>query len=123
MKRIYLALLCLGFMTGCRYNMLPPIPAEQIHIQLPVRLSQVSLVREDDELVLRAFLETKTAGYLAVHWFRDTQEIGTDSIYLDPQDPRGEWRFPAKEKGAYRVGIVFDGQLLRQLELYEIDPS
>lgn len=123
LPRSVLAVLCLTpVLSACRYNFVPLIP-RPVEFQLPVRIVKASLTRQDQELVVQATLEGKfEPGYLTVNWFDNSKNIGSDSVFLDGAVKNAEFRLPAPEQGAYRATLAFGGNVLRQVELYEVQP-
>ena len=119
-----LPLLLLPILSGCRYNFVPVIPrATYSDLKLPVKISQAELTRQGDDLVLHAELhEHIDPGYLKVTWFDNATKIGEDSLYLDADLREADFRLPAPNKGAYRAALSFGGNVLRQVELYEVQP-
>lgn len=117
---LVLALLLAPMLGGCRYNFVPVIPRE-VPFELPVRLTKASLQRLDTGLEVKATLEGQVkAGYLSVVWFDGDHELGRDSVYLDAQQRQARFVFQAPNKGDYRAMLLFDGELLRQLNLNEV---
>ena len=83
----------------------------------PSRFTGVAITREGDELVLAATLkDSRTQGYLSCVWYKGTEEIGRDSVYLDPGGRQARFRLPAPERGSYRADLSFEGMVLRQVE-------
>ena len=119
-----LLLLLLPLLGGCRYNFVPLIPKTTgALLSLPVRISEASLVREGDMLLLRAKLDGKfEAGYLKATWFNDSKKLAEDSVYVDTAQPTATFKLAAPDKGAYRANLSFGGNVLRQVELYEVKP-
>ncbi|MFC4425914.1 hypothetical protein [Deinococcus navajonensis] len=109
-------------LTGCRYNFVPLIPA-QTDVPLPARITGATLVREGEQLRLRAQLEGRfEPGYLSVKWYDSSRELGSDSVYLDSMQRQANFVLEAPAKGAYRALLSFGGLVLRQVELYEVQP-
>lgn len=119
-----LALTLLPLLGACRYNFVPLIPAATgAPLRLPARITGATLKREGDTLVLRAQLGgTFEPGYLRVFWFNDARALGQDSVYLDPRQTQATFRLTAPDPGAYRATLAFGGDVLRQVELYEVQP-
>ncbi|WP_291423773.1 hypothetical protein [Deinococcus sp.] len=117
-------LLLAPLLSGCRYNLVPLIPkAAYSDLQLPVKISQAELTREGDTLVLHAELHGHIdPGYLTVTWFDNSSKLGSDSLYLDADLREATFRLPAPNRGAYRAALSFGGNVLRQVELYEVKP-
>lgn len=114
--------LLLPTLTGCRYNFVPLLPAP-VEVSLPVRVTNATLVRRGEVLALNAQIDGKfEPGYLSVRWFNSSVEIGTDSVYLDAAQRQATFQFTAPDKGAYRAVLSFGGTVLRQVELYEVQP-
>ncbi|RJF73477.1 MULTISPECIES: hypothetical protein [Deinococcus] len=123
-SRALLALLCCAapLLGGCRYNFVPLIP-RPVDFKLPVRIVEASLTREKTELVLKARIDGKfDPGYLTVNWFDNSRPIGQDSVYLDTAQRDVTFRLTAPQQAAYRATLTFGGALLRQVELYEVEP-
>ncbi|SMB92870.1 hypothetical protein [Deinococcus hopiensis] len=107
---------------GCRYNYVPLIP-KPVQVTLPTRVTSATLVRESGTLVLKAQVEGRfEPGYLSAVWFDSARELGRDSVYLDAGQRGATFRLDAPEKGAYRAVLSFGGTVLRQVELYEVQP-
>ncbi len=118
------ALLCALALTlsGCRYNFVPLLPAP-ITVQLPVRVTQATLSRAGETLTVTATVEGRfDPGYLSVSWFNGSRALGTDSVYLDAAQRTATFSLPAPDPGAYRAVLSFAGAVLRQVELYEVQP-
>lgn len=127
MKRftpLMLSLLLLPLLSSCRFNFFPLIPEKAPDaISLPIRISKLTLVRQDKELVLKAnIIGDFKPGYLTVKWFNNFDAISEDNIYLDKDQRSATFRLPAPEKAAYRATLMFGEKVLRQVELYEIEP-
>lgn len=117
-----MALLVLPLLGSCRYNLVPVIP-RPVEFSMPARVTNAALVRDGSALVLRAGIEGQfEPGYLAVTWYDDARALGTDSVYLDASGREATFRLDAPEPGAYRATLSFGGTLLRQVELYEVQP-
>lgn len=115
-------LLLAPLLSGCRYNLIPPIP-RPVEFQLPVRIVDASLTRQGDDLIVKARIEGKfEPGYLKINWFNNSKPIGEDSVYLDSALRNVTFRLTAPEPGAYRAVLGFGGDVLRQVELYEVQP-
>lgn len=127
MKRftpLLLSLLLLPILSSCRFNLFPLIPEKAPDaISLPIRISKLTLVRQDKELVLNAqIIGDFKPGYLTVKWFNNFDPISEDNIYLDKDQRSATFKLPAPEKAAYRATLMFGEKVLRQVELYEIEP-
>ncbi|WP_102128029.1 hypothetical protein [Deinococcus planocerae] len=119
-----LALACLlaPALSACRYTFLPVVPAPA-QVTLPTRVTAATLERDGDTLVLRARVDGEfTPGYLGVAWFDGARELGRDSVYLDPAQRGATFRLDAPDPGAFRAVLTFGGNVLRQVELYEVQP-
>ncbi|PTA69576.1 hypothetical protein [Deinococcus arcticus] len=122
MRALLLCLLLAPALGACRYNFVPLIPP-QIEPQLPARITQASLTRDGETLRLQAQVDGRfEPGYLGVAWFNGAAPLGTDSVYLDAAQRRATFTLRAPEKGAYRAVLSFGGAVLRQVELYEVQP-
>ncbi|UBV43928.1 hypothetical protein LAJ19_06870 [Deinococcus taeanensis] len=123
MLRPVLALLLLcPVLSSCRYNFVPLIPG-QIEPDLPARIEQAVLTRDGERLRLSAQVQGRfEPGYLSVAWFNGSAPIGQDSVYLDAGQRTATFELSAPGKGAYRAVLSFGGTVLRQLELYEVQP-
>ncbi|MBB5233124.1 hypothetical protein [Deinococcus budaensis] len=122
LRPLLLAGLLLPLLVGCRYTYLPLIPAPA-EVALPTRVTSAALTREGGALVLRARVEGRfEPGYLSVAWFDSGRELGRDSVYLDAAQREATFRLEAPEAGAYRAVLAFGGNVLRQVELYEVEP-
>ncbi|MBZ9749483.1 hypothetical protein K7W42_01270 [Deinococcus sp. HMF7604] len=109
-------------LSGCRYNFVPLIPA-QIETELPARVTGAVLERDSETLRLTAQVDGRfQPGYLSVAWFNSSEALGTDSVYLDSTQRRATFSLRAPDKGAYRAVLSFGGTVLRQVELYEVQP-
>ncbi|ACO46489.1 hypothetical protein DEDE109153_07780 [Deinococcus deserti] len=109
-------------LSACRYNYVPLIPP-QAEVRLPARITNATLVREEQQLKLGAQIHGRfEPGYLTVQWFDGSRELGTDSVYLDSALREAVFRLDAPAKGAYRAVLSFGGIVLRQVELYEVSP-
>ncbi|WP_293911401.1 hypothetical protein [Deinococcus sp.] len=116
-------LLCaaLALLSGCRYNFIPVIPAE-VSLELPLRLTNATLQRQGGELLVRAKVEGPVSkGYLSVVWYSGDAELGRDSRYLDGAGRSAEFRLMAPDKADYKALLLYQGVLLRQLDLREVD--
>ncbi|WP_034383387.1 hypothetical protein [Deinococcus sp. YIM 77859] len=122
--------LCLLLLTGlllpalsaCRYAYVPLIP-KPVEVTLPARVTAATLTRDGNTLLLRTRMEGRfEPGYLRVTWFNGPQELGQDSVYLDAAQREATFRLPAPERGAYRALLSFGDTVLRQVELYEVQP-
>lgn len=127
MKRfipLLLPLLLLPSLSSCRFNMFPLIPEKAPDaVSLPIRISKLTLVRQDQELVLNAkIVGDFEPGYLTVKWFNNFDPISEDNVYLDKDQRSATFKLPAPEKAAYRATLMFDEKVLRQVELYEVAP-
>jgi hypothetical protein len=122
LRLLLLAGLLTPALTGCRYAYVPLIP-RTVEVTLPTRVTSATLVREGDALLLRARVDGRfEPGYLSVAWFDGARELGRDSVYLDAAQRDAAFRLEAPDPGAYRAVIAFDGAVLRQVELYEVQP-
>lgn len=122
LRTLLLACLLAPALSACRYAYLPLIP-KPVEVTLPARVTSATLVREGADLVLRARVEGRfEPGYLNVAWFDGARELGHDSVYLDAAQRDATFRFPAPNPGAYRALLSFGGTVLRQVELYEVQP-
>ncbi|AWN24584.1 hypothetical protein DKM44_08975 [Deinococcus irradiatisoli] len=120
MLRLLPLVLC-SLLCACRYNFIPVIPAP-VPLSLPLRITQATLQRQGDELVIRARVDGPMPGdYLSAVWFAGDQELGRDSRYLDADHRSAEFHFPAPQKADYRALLLYGGTLLRQLDLREVD--
>lgn len=109
-------------LSACRYNFVPLVPKEMA-VELPPRVTTATLVREGEKLVVTARVDGKfKADYLKVEWFNSSLSLGTDSVYLDSAQPGARFEWPAPDKGAYRAVLSLGGAVVRQLELYEVQP-
>ncbi|MDV6375818.1 hypothetical protein ORD21_14565 [Deinococcus sp. ZS9-10] len=122
------ALLCLlalplGLSLGsCRYNFVPLLPPV-IAPNLPVRITEAALKRDGNDLIVTARLDGRfEPGFLSVNWFDSSRAIGSDSVYLDAEQRTATFRLEAIDDGAYRAVLSFGGAVLRQVELYEVQP-
>ncbi|MFC6590703.1 hypothetical protein ACFP81_00715 [Deinococcus lacus] len=87
MRRALLALLLLPALSGCRYAYVPLIPPVA-QPQLPVRVFDVNLVREGEEVVVRAQVAGRfEPGYLSVQWFRGQKRWGQMPLLWMPSSP------------------------------------
>lgn len=119
-----LTLLCLlaAPLTACRYAFVPAVPTP-VEVALPVRVTSAALIRQGDALLVQAQVDGRfEPDYLKVQWFDGSRSLGQDSVYLDSAQRRASFRLEAPEKGAYRAVLSFGGVVLRQVELYEIQP-
>ncbi|TDE87627.1 hypothetical protein [Deinococcus sp. S9] len=122
LRPLLLAGLLAPTLSACRYAYLPLIP-KPVEVTLPARVTSATLVREGADLVLRARVEGRfEPGYLNVTWFDGARELGQDSVYLDAAQRDATFRLPAPNPGAYRALLSFGGTVLRQVELYEVQP-
>lgn len=120
------ALLCLLALplslSSCRYNFVPLLPAVAAP-NLPVRVTAASLRRDGDELIVTATVEGRfEPGYLSVNWFNGSRVLGSDNVYLDVDQRMASFTLSAPDEGAYRAVLSFGGAVLRQVELYEVQP-
>lgn len=110
-------------LSGCTPTFWPLIPPERpIAAELPPRLSAGTLRRDGDALLLDIALQGGLAGFLEVVWFWGDRELGRDAVYLDAAQASARFRIAAPGQGNYRALLVFEGELLRQLELREEAP-
>lgn len=124
MKRPVLLALALAspLLGACRFNFVPLIPPP-VQVSLPTRIAQAELKRAGDALRLTVTLDGRLEpGYLTVHWFDGSRELGTDSVFLDAEERTAALTLPAPAPGAYRAVLSFGGTVLRQVELYEVQP-
>lgn len=118
-------LLLLGLVLGgCTPTFWPLIPPERppLASELPPRLSGGTLRRDGDALQLDIALLGGRDGFLEVVWFAGDRELGRDAVYLDAAQPAARFRIAAPGRGTHRALLVFEGELLRQLELREEGP-
>ena len=121
MLRLLLLCALAVLLPGCRYNFIPVIPA-QVPLELPVQLTQATLQRQGDDLVIRARVDGPIEGaYLSVVWFAGDNELGRDSRYLDAADRQAEFRLSEPAKNDYTALLLYGGTLLRQLDLREVN--
>ncbi|WP_264777045.1 hypothetical protein [Deinococcus aetherius] len=121
-RLLVLACLLAPALSGCRYNFLPVVPTP-VEVTLPTRVTAATLERDGDTLVLRARVDGRfSPGYLSVAWFDGARELGRDSVYLDAAQREATFRLDAPDPGAFRAVIAFGGNVLRQVELYEVQP-
>ncbi|THF69400.1 hypothetical protein E7T06_11910 [Deinococcus sp. Arct2-2] len=107
---------------GCRYNFVPLIPPE-VKVDFPARITGATLTRSGEVLTLQASLDGRfDPDYLSVVWFDGGRELGRDSVYLDAETRKATFALTAPTQGAYRALLSFSGNVLRQLELYEVQP-
>jgi len=107
---------------GCRYNFVPLIPPE-VKVDFPARITGAALTRSGERLTLQATLDGRfDPGYLSVVWFDGGRELGRDSVYLDAETRKASFVLTAPDPGAYRALLSFGGNVLRQVELYEVQP-
>lgn len=126
MPRSALPMLLIGLLAlplpGCRYALVPLLPAPT-EVALPTRVTAASLVRSGETLVVRAQIDGRfEPGYLSVQWFDSGRSLGQDSVYLDTAERSATFTLDAPQKGAYRAVLSFGGVVLRQVELYEVQP-
>jgi hypothetical protein len=121
-RLLLLACLLAPALSGCRYTFVPLVPAP-VEVTLPTRVTAATLERDGDALLLRARVDGHfSPGYLSVVWFDGARELGRDSVYLDPAQREATFRLDAPDPGAFRAVITFGGNVLRQVELYEVQP-
>ncbi|GAA5437224.1 hypothetical protein [Deinococcus aquaticus] len=119
---LLIALACAPLLGGCRYTFVPLIPA-QVNVDLPVRLTSATLERQGETLKLSAQVDGRfEPGFLTVRWFDGGRLLGTDSVYLDGAQRRAAFTWMAAQPGTYRAVLSFGGTVLRQVELYEVQP-
>lgn len=107
---------------GCRYNFVPLLPPV-VEPNLPARIAGATLTRDGETLVLTAAVQGRfDPGYLSVEWFDSGQPLASDSVYLDASQRSATFRLTAPDEGAYRAVLSFGGAVLRQVELYEVQP-
>ncbi|GGL73873.1 hypothetical protein GCM10010840_09970 [Deinococcus aerolatus] len=107
---------------GCRYNFVPLLPP-LVEPELPARVTAASLSRSGAELTVTATIQGRfEPGYLSVAWFDSGRALGTDSVYLDATQRTATFRLTAPDQGAYRAVLSLGGAVLRQVELYEVQP-
>lgn len=116
------ALLAICSLSSCRYNFFPIFPPV-IELKLPVRIENVVLIRQNDKLILNAGMQGEfSPAYMKVSWFKGSRLLAEDSVYLDKENKKATFSLEAPQAGAYRAAISFDGVVLRQVELYEVEP-
>ncbi|MEF2279131.1 hypothetical protein V3W47_12545 [Deinococcus sp. YIM 134068] len=121
-RLLLLACLLTPALSGCRYAFVPLVPAP-VEPEFPTRVTTATLERDGDTLVLRARVDGRfSPGYLSVAWFDGARELGRDSVYLDAAQREAVFRLDAPDSGAFRAVITFGGNVLRQVELYEVQP-
>ncbi|MBB6017917.1 hypothetical protein ACFP9V_00780 [Deinococcus radiopugnans] len=109
-------------LSGCRYNFVPLLPPV-VAPNLPVRVTEATLKRDGDTLIVTARVDGRfEPGYLSVNWFDSGRALGSDSVYLDAEQRAATFRLTAPDEGAYRAVLSFGGAVLRQVELYEVQP-
>ena len=121
---LQVSLLCLLAtpLTACRYAFVPLVQAP-VEVAMPVRVTTVTLLRSGTSLALQAQVDGRfEPGYLSVQWFDGSRSLGQDSVYLDTAQRRATFGLEAPQKGAYRAVLSFGGAVLRQAELYEVQP-
>ncbi|MDB5045103.1 MAG: hypothetical protein JWQ08_1153 [Deinococcus sp.] len=107
---------------SCRYNFVPLIPPE-VRVELPARITAATLTRSGEVLTVRATIDGRfDPGYLSAVWFDGGRELGRDSVYLDAETREASFALTAPNRGAYRALLSFGGNVLRQVELYEVQP-
>lgn len=123
-RRLALLLLLAPVLSGCRYNFVPLIPpTSKSDLKLPVRITKAELTRDGDTLVLHAALTGAfEPGYLQVLWFDNSKKLAEDSVFVDKDQREVTFKLDAPAKGAYRATLSLAGNILRQLELYEVAP-
>lgn len=109
-------------LSGCRYNFVPLVPAP-VTVSLPVRVTNASLARQGAALVVKAQVDGSfEPGFLSVSWFNGARPIGSDNVFLDAAQRAATFTLDAPDQGAYRAILSFGGVVLRQVELYEVQP-
>lgn len=109
---ILIFILLLG---GCRYTFWPLIPEE---VTYPVRTSiQAELVAQENSATARIEIYSLNApGWLELHWYHDETLQERKTLFVRQPQTRS-FTFPYQENGLYRLVVVFEGQVERQLEL------
>ncbi|WP_309572636.1 hypothetical protein [Deinococcus sp.] len=116
------AALLAGGLTSCRYAFVPAVP-RPIEVTLTPRVTGASLERSGASLVVKAQVTGRfEPAYLKVQWFDGSRPLGEDSVYLDATQPTTSFTLDAPDKGAYRAILSLGGVVLRQVELYEVQP-
>lgn len=119
---------CLGLLlcalasqlTGCRYIMLPLVPAERTSTStFGSQLNpDAAIVLDQDRLKLALTVSGAARGYVAVRWYAQGKLLGTDASYLDEQQ-RGVvfWQaYQVQPVQRYRAVILFNNAIVRQLD-------
>jgi hypothetical protein len=120
-RPLLLCLALLPILASCRYNFIPVIPRE-VRLELPLRLTNATLQRQASDLLVKAKVEgPASSGYLSIVWFSGDTELGRDSRYLDAAARSAEFCLTAPEKADYKALLLYQGVLLRQLDLREVD--
>ncbi len=103
-------------LTGCRYTFVPLVPP-LTQGTFPTRLADVGVTRDGDTLTLTATLQdARSSGYLSCVWYLGSEEVGRDTVFVDPQGRVARFKLPAPTRGAYRADLAFEGTVLRQVE-------
>ncbi|MBB5375115.1 hypothetical protein HNQ07_000559 [Deinococcus metalli] len=117
----FAGLLTLG-LAGCRYAFVPAVP-RPVEVTLTPRVTGASLIRSGSTLTVKARVDGRfEPAYLKVQWFDGSRALGEDSVYLDAAQPTATFTLEAPDQGAYRAVLSLGGVVLRQVELYEVQP-
>ena len=117
-----MAAMLAGGLSGCRYAFVPAVPTP-VEVTLTPRVTGASLERSGTSLIVKAQVTGRfEPAYLKVQWFDGSRPLGEDSVYLDASQPSASFTMDAPAKGAYRAVLSLGGVVLRQVELYEVQP-
>lgn len=109
-------------LSGCRYAFVPAVP-RPVEVTMPARVTGATLTRAGAMLTVQAQVDGRfEAGYLKVQWFDGPRKVAEDSVYVDGDQRRATFTLEAPEPGSYRAVLSLGGTVLRQVELYEVQP-
>lgn len=103
------------FLSGCRYTFWPLIPEE---VPYPERTSiQAQLTAQTDSATAQVEVFSLVApGWLELRWYQDEALRERKALFV--RQPQSQsFSFPYQKDGLYRLVVLFEGQIERQLEL------
>ena len=103
------------FLSGCRYTFWPLIPEE---VPYPERTSiQAQLTAQTDSATAQVEVFSLVApGWLELRWYQDEALRERKTLFVRQLQSQS-FSFPYQKDGLYRLVVLFEGQIERQLEL------
>ena len=90
---------------------------------MPARVTGASLTRAGTVLTVSAQFDGRFEPvYLKVQWFDGPRKLAEDSVYVDDGQRQATFTLDAPDRGTYRAVLSLSGTVLRQVELYEVQP-